>query len=76
MNPPPFPDTAEQEPVFSDMRDGDSDEGEDIFLGSVSTIFIYSIMPQQPFSACLKQKHYQSNKQLPFWHPKNVSATE
>ncbi|XP_030233914.1 sorting nexin-1 isoform X1 [Gadus morhua] len=37
MNPPPFPDTAEQEPVFSDMRDGDSDEGEDIFLGSSKT---------------------------------------
>ena len=52
MNPPPFPDTEEQEPVFSDMGDGGSDEGEDIFLGSVSTVFISSIMHHQPFSAC------------------------
>ncbi|KAG7283759.1 hypothetical protein CRUP_034383 [Coryphaenoides rupestris] len=34
MNPPPFPETEEQEPVVSDMGGEDSDEGADIFLGS------------------------------------------
>ncbi|KAJ3593361.1 hypothetical protein NHX12_005696 [Muraenolepis orangiensis] len=34
MNPPPFPGTEDQEPVCCDMGDGDSDEGEDVFLGS------------------------------------------
>uniref|UniRef100_A0A3P9NHQ9 Sorting nexin-1 n=1 Tax=Poecilia reticulata TaxID=8081 RepID=A0A3P9NHQ9_POERE len=33
-NPPPFPASEEPEPELSDMADGDSDEGEDIFVRS------------------------------------------
>ncbi|XP_072236176.1 sorting nexin-1 isoform X2 [Leuresthes tenuis] len=35
-NPPSFPATEEPEPELSDMADGDSDEGEDIFSNPVS----------------------------------------
>lgn len=34
-NPPPFPATEEPEPGMPDMADGDSDEGEDIFVSNV-----------------------------------------
>lgn len=34
-NPPPFPAAEEPEPGLSDMADGDSDEGEDIFVSNV-----------------------------------------
>ncbi|KAM3876820.1 sorting nexin-1-like [Diretmus argenteus] len=33
-NPPPFPDTVEPEQILSDTADGDSDEGEDIFVNN------------------------------------------
>ncbi|XP_038145777.1 sorting nexin-1-like isoform X2 [Cyprinodon tularosa] len=33
-NPPPFPASEEPEPVQCDMADGDSDEGEDIFVNN------------------------------------------
>lgn len=41
-NPPPFPATEEPGAAVSDMADGDSDEGEDIFVRNVRG---------QPFSA-------------------------
>lgn len=34
-NPPPFPATEEPGAGLSDMADGDSDEGEDIFVSNV-----------------------------------------
>lgn len=35
-NPPPFLGSEDQDPL-SEMGDGDSDDGQDIFLGNVST---------------------------------------
>ncbi|XP_017269661.1 sorting nexin-1 [Kryptolebias marmoratus] len=39
-NPPPFPATEEAEPRLSDMADGDSDEGEDIFVSNSNPVSV------------------------------------
>ncbi|PWA18975.1 hypothetical protein CCH79_00004855 [Gambusia affinis] len=39
-NPPPFPASEEPEPELSDMADGDSDEGEDIFVSNSRPAFV------------------------------------
>lgn len=42
-NPPPFPATEEPGAGLSDMADGDSDEGEDIFVSNVSSQLVLVI---------------------------------
>ncbi|XP_069021782.1 sorting nexin-1-like isoform X2 [Embiotoca jacksoni] len=39
-NPPPFPATEEPEPGLGDMADGDSDEGEDIFVNNRNPVSV------------------------------------
>ncbi|XP_044000339.1 sorting nexin-1-like isoform X3 [Gambusia affinis] len=39
-NPPPFPASEEPEPELSDMADGDSDEGDDIFVSNSRPAFV------------------------------------
>lgn len=41
-NPPPFPTADEPEAGAADMADGDSDEGEDIFVNNVRGRFVCS----------------------------------
>ena len=42
--PPPFPSTEEPGAGLSDMADGDSDEGEDIFVSNVCLQHVLSVV--------------------------------
>lgn len=65
-NPPPFPATEESGAERTDMADGDSDEGEDIFVNNVclqffSVIFersviIYPLRLNEPVTAALSDQ--------------------
>lgn len=65
-NPPPFPATEEPGAGRTDMADGDSDEGEDIFVNNVSlqflsviferSVIIYPLRVNEPVNAALSDQ--------------------